>query len=268
MPKALKYVTFLNLLFILFISLSGFLGGGVGSAVYYLAFVIPVVLAFILKRGQGVEFSPPRVKISLENLGLTLPLTAPLLAAVFLISWLTSLVLSALGGESATDVSGNIFSLILTHAVLTAVLEEALFRYVPIAFIAPHSKKYAVIFSALFFAFAHCNLYQLPYAFAAGVAFAVIDIAAGSIIPSLLLHFLNNLISIFWLRGMGDSRFVIAYVIVLCALALLSLIPIVLLRSRYREKLSNIADSGGRVQLSYEPLLFFATTLFVAVISL
>lgn len=268
MQKALKYVTFLNLLFILFVSISGFIGGVAGEVVYYLAFVAPVALAYFLKKGADVAFSPPRMRISPANLGLVLPITAPLLAVIFLISWLTSLVLSAIGAENSTDLSGNIVTLILTHAVLTSILEEALFRYVPIAFIAPHSKKHAVIFSALFFAFAHCNLYQIPYAFAAGVAFAVIDIAADSIVPSLLLHFLNNLISIFWIRGAGDGTFAKAYVITLSALAAISLIPIILLRRKYSKQLSKEMWAGARVQLSYEPLLFFATTLFVAILSL
>lgn len=268
MPKALKYVTFLNLLFILFVSVSGFIGGVAGNVVYYLAFIVPVALAYLLKSRADVAFSPPRMRISPANIGLVLPLTAPLLAVIFFISWLTSLLLSAIGAENTTDLSGNIFTLILTHAVITSILEEALFRYVPIAFISPYSKKYAVIFSALFFAFAHCNLYQIPYAFAAGVAFAVIDIAADSIIPSLLLHFLNNLISIFWIRDAGDGVFAKAYVITLLGLALISLIPIVLLRGKYSRQLSKEKWAASRVQLSYEPLLFFATTLFVAILSL
>ena len=268
MPKALKYVTFLDLIFLLFISLSGFVEGVVGSIVYYLAFLVPVALAFVLKRVTGVSFSAPSMKISPQDLGLTLPLAAPLIAVIFLISWLTSLVLSAVGDGNISDVSGNIFNVIFTHAVLTAVLEETLFRYLPIAFIAPHSKKYAVLFSALFFAFAHCNLYQLPYAFVAGVVFSVIDIATDSIIPSLLLHFLNNLISIFWLRGMGNGGFTTICVIALSALAILSFLPIFILRSRYLKKISLIAGEEEKIRLSYEPMIFFATTLLVAVISL
>ena len=166
------------------------------------------------------------------------------------------------------DVSGNIFEVILTHAVLTSVFEEALFRYVPIAFLSQYSKKYAIILSALFFAFAHCNLYQLPYALAAGIAFAAIDIATNSIIPSVILHFLNNLMSIFWLRGEGERLFVICYTVVLASLALLSLIPIFLMREKYTKKISLITEEKARVQLSYEPILFFATTLFAALLSL
>lgn len=268
MPKALKYVTFLDLIFILLIAASGFIGGVLGSIVYYLAFAAPVVLALILKRGRSVGFSALSLKISSRDLALTLPLLAPTLAVIFLISWLSSLILSAFGVSNTTDVSGNLLTLILTHAVLTSILEETLFRYVPIAFISPYSKKCAVIFSALFFAFAHCNLYQIPYAFVAGVIFAAVDIATNSIVPSLLLHFLNNLISIFWLRGIGNADFVSFYVVALCALAVLSLIPILLLRQKYAQKLSRVTGGGGNIELSYEPLLFFATTLFVALLSL
>ena len=267
MQKALKYVTFLDLVFIVFIAASGMTGGVVGNVIYYLGFLVPVLLAFVIKKCNGVEFLAPGLKISRENSALVLPVTAPIIAVVFLVSWLTSLLLTALGASNDTELSGNIFVIILTHAALTSVCEEALFRYIPIAFISPYSKKYAVIFSALFFAFAHCNLYQIPYAFLAGMIFAVIDIAAGSIIPSLIIHFLNNLVSIIWLRGSGE-RFAVTYVIVLSAAAVISLISVFFLRKRYAAKLSSVFAERKKVTLSYEPILFFATTLFVACLTL
>lgn len=267
MQKALKYVTFLDLIFIMFIAASGMTGGIVGEVIYYLGFLVPVLLAFVIKSYNGVEFSAPKLKISRENLALTLPIAAPIIALVFLASWLTTLLLSALGASNEIELSGNIVVIVLTHAVLTAVCEEALFRYIPIALISPYSKKYAVIFSALFFAFAHCDLYQIPYALLAGIIFAVIDIATDSIIPSLLIHFVNNLISIIWIRGEGKT-FTVTYLVILSVTAAVSLMFVFALRKRYLKKLSSAFCDRGKVTLSYEPILFFATTLFVACLSL
>jgi membrane protease YdiL (CAAX protease family) len=176
-----------------------------------------------------MPFLPPRVKISRDDLGLALSLTAPSLALIFLASYLTSLVLSHLGEPPLADVSGNLFLVILSHAILTPLLEELLFRYVPIALLSPHSSAGAVIYSALFFAFVHASLYQLPYAFIAGVIFAVLDIATGSILPSITMHIFNNAISVLWLRYADAPSFRAVYVVILFALALSS-VPFIIFK--------------------------------------
>ncbi len=268
MKKALTYLTFTNLLFLLILALSGFIDGVSGRVVYYAAFLLPAIIALILKSRLDV---PPKflpLRLSKKGAVMLLPLIAPTLALVFFISWLTSMVLSFIGEGEVTDVSGNIIAVILTHAVLTALLEELLFRYVPLALLSPITKRGAVWISALFFSFAHCNLYQIPYAFIAGVIFAAVDLVFESIWPSVLIHFLNNLISIIWLRNLEDCKFVTAYIILLLALALVSIIMIALKNNNYKERLKGTFAGKSEHKLSYEPLLFFAATLVIAVLNL
>lgn len=265
MKRALTYVTFLDLIFIILLSFSGLASGIIGELMYYFAFLVPILIAFCLKRSTGADFCPPKLKISRENIILTLPTAPPVLATVFVISWLTSLLLSFIGEGSVPDVSGNLVKIILTNALLTAILEEALFRYIPLAFITPYTKRGAVIFSAMFFALAHCNLYQLPYAFFAGVVFAVLDIAFDSVIPSVVIHFLNNLISIFWIRGSDNMSFVIVYMAILFGTALLSFIPIIIFRGRYKDKITECFLDKRPIEISYTPILFAAMTLLIAI---
>ena len=246
MRNALKYILSLDLIFIFLLYVSGFFGTVVGRVIYYLAFFLPVLLALVIVKRLGIAFSPPRLKINGEAVLMTLPVAAPTFALIFLISWVTSLVLSFLGDGSTPDVSGNIILVIFTHAALTAVCEEALFRYIPLALLAPYSKRAAVILSSLFFALAHCNLFQIPYAFAAGIIFAAVDVAYNSIIPSLLLHFGNNLISVIWLRGATDGGFVKIYIAVLLSAAVLSLIPVFLMRKKYKTALTFAFENTGR----------------------
>ena len=268
MRKALTYLTVTDLIFILLLSLSGFFGGVLNRIVYYLAFIIPFAVTIFIKSKTSAKFSPLGIKISGKNFALVIPTVAPTLALVFLISWLTSLLLSFIGQGSITDVSGNIFAVIIFHAVLPAILEEALFRYVPIAFISPYTKRGAVFISAIFFGLIHCNLYQMPYAFFAGAVFALLDIAFDSILPSVILHFLNNLVSVFWLRGGANQIFATAYIIVIISLALLSMIAILLLYKRYKERFLPIFWDKRKYKLPYEPILLIVLTLFIAVTNL
>ncbi len=268
MKNAIKSVVILDFVFIFMLALSGFFNGAVADIVYYSAFILPIAAAVLLNKKFGVAFSPPKLKISRKSLLLTLPTVAPTLALVFLLSWLTSLLLSFVSEGSVTDVSGNIFLVILRHAVLTAILEELLFRYLPIAFLAPHSRLAAAVYSSLFFALAHCNLYQIPYALLAGFIFAVLDMASDSILPSLLIHAVNNLVSIFWIRCGENALFGRIYVAVLVSGAVISMIFICIFRGHYKEKLFGIVNRDQKLEFSYEAVLFALVTLFVAVTGL
>ena len=138
MKRALTCVTVVDLLFILLLSISAFFGGFIGNLIYYSAFVIPFCVAIYVKNKTKLEFNPPQIKIKSKELCLLIPTVAPTLALVFLISWLTSLLLSFIGEGSHVDVSGNLLIVIMIHALIPAIAEEALFRYIPIAFISPY----------------------------------------------------------------------------------------------------------------------------------
>ena len=267
MKRALLLLSVTDFVFILLLSVAGALTGALSDAVYYLSFVIPVAGVYAVKKLLGSPFMPPRVKISGEGIGLTLAVTAPTLALIFLLSYLTSLALSYFGKGASFDVSGNLVTVILTQAVLTPVLEEALFRYIPLALLSPFSKRGAILYSAAFFALAHCSLYQLPYAFFAGLVFALLDLALDSIIPSVVLHILNNVISVLWLRYSLNAAFAHTYVIVLSALAVASIPLILLLRGRLKKLLTPLFSDGGEAIPSVEALVFCAATLLIAFIN-
>lgn len=271
MKKELTIVVLFDVVFIFFLALSGFFNGILESAVYYLAFIVPIFFAIALARKMGISSHAPKIKMNTDGILLTACTAFPLFALVFFVSWLTSLVLGFFGASSnATDVSGNIISAIFTHALLTAVCEELLFRYVPITYLAPYSKRVAVLASALFFSLVHCNFFQLPYAFIAGVVFAVLDIASDSILPSFLLHFSNNIISVIWVRGEGRIEFVRIYIIILVSLAVISLIPAYLLRKRYASFVSVAFDKGclAKGELGYSPAVLILLALTIALVSI
>ncbi len=268
MKRSLSYLVLINSTFIVMLSLSSAVGEVLGEAVYYLAFLLPILIAYLIGRRLEARPTPVGLRVRRSDLPILATSAAPVLAAVFAISYLTSLLLSLFSEPSVTDVSGNIFFVIFEHALLPSVLEEILFRYIPLAFLLRYSKKGAILYSAAFFALVHCNLYQLPYAFVAGVLFALLDIALDSIIPSVILHFMNNLISVIWIRGADVTGFKETYVIILFSMAAISLVLAVLLRKRYAERLKSVLSDDGRVEISYEAVIFVAMTVTIAVLTL
>lgn len=81
---------------------------------------------------------------------------------------------------------------VLVGCVLAPAAEELLFRRELLRRLKPYGEKFAVLSSALLFALVHGNLFQLLYAFAAGVIFAYVALRTGSILQSFLLHAMFN----------------------------------------------------------------------------
>ena len=232
MKKSLLYVVLIDVLFLLILTFSSIVEGILSDLVYCIAFLLPLIVYFYISRLPDMPERSVSLISDKRSVLMTLPLVAPTVALVFSVAALSAYIFSLFGISSETDVSGNIFSVVFTRAVLPAVLEELLFRFVPLNLFDKDKRKIAVFFSAFMFALVHSNPVQMPYAFVAGVVFALIDIAAGSIYPSLIVHFVNNLLSVIWMRLGVEALPVL--IISLSAVTLLSLAVMVFMRKSYR----------------------------------
>lgn len=81
---------------------------------------------------------------------------------------------------------------IITVAVLPSLFEEVIFRGVLLDGLKPFGKWGAAFICGALFAIYHQNPAQTIYQFCCGVAFALVALRAGSILPTVLSHFLNN----------------------------------------------------------------------------
>ena len=243
MKKRVLICLFADLFFALILIFSSAFSGAVKEIVYYAAFILPFLFACFLSSSLSLDTKAPKISLSRENLKLVLPLVMPSLFLIFAVSYITTLILSPFGIENpAPDVSGNLFSMIILHALLPSVLEEMLFRYIPQKLFWGKSTLFAAVLSSLLFAVAHGNPYQIPYAFQAGIVFYFANVISDSILPSVIMHFLNNLLSVFWLRYSHIRGFAIAYTVFLSVTFLISLLPIVIRRKSYGKKLTAIKN--------------------------
>ena len=128
---------------------------------------------------------------------------------------------------------GDFTSLLIKGALIPAMFEELLFRYLPIILLAPYGKRSAVLLSASLFTLVHANLYQMPYALAAGLLFITADLLFDSILPSLMAHLLNNTVSVIWMFYINTEVRITVFAIALAFLSLLSLCLAVLFRKEY-----------------------------------
>lgn len=78
--------------------------------------------------------------------------------------------------------------------VLAPLFEELIYRGLVIKMLASHNKTAAVLVSALAFGLMHGNIPQAASAFCTGIIYAIIALKFGTILPTVIIHSLNNLV--------------------------------------------------------------------------
>jgi membrane protease YdiL (CAAX protease family) len=248
-------------LFILLLMLSGSLGGVFGEAVYYLAFLLPCALALPMLDGKSEE-NKSYLYINSEGIKTALPFFAPSVGVIVIMALLTSALIYAVSGQTnSIDVGDSLPLALINHAILPALLEELLFRYIPLRLLAPHSGKWTVLLSALFFGFAHHSLFRLPYALVAGVIFMTLDLMTDSVYPSVALHFINNTLSVLMI-------FFSSYLFypVIAILSLISLIFIIRGRKNYFGKIKELFSGGEKFRSCPELFVFLLLSIGVTLL--
>src|SRR5262249_4792921 len=82
---------------------------------------------------------------------------------------------------------------ILVYALLAAMCEEIAFRGFILTGLRQRFNAWtAILISSLLFALYHMNVFQALPAFVLGVVLAILTVRSESVLPSMLLHFLNN----------------------------------------------------------------------------
>ncbi len=85
----------------------------------------------------------------------------------------------------------------ISIAVVPAVSEEILFRGAILSTLRKYGDGIAVFTSALLFGLFHGNLLQIPFAFIVGLVLGWTVVYTNSMLPAILIHFVNNAYSVF-----------------------------------------------------------------------
>ena len=195
--------------------------------------------------------------------------SAPTIFFVMAISALMSLIASLLGAkEQSISLEGNLFYVLMLHALAPAIFEEMLFRYIPVRFMGAESPKLCVVYSSLLFALSHCNLFQIPHAIFAGLVFSSITLISGNIFPSIVIHFLNNLASVIWQRSEKNDLFVWLFFGILITLTLISIAIILLKRKKYYEEFFVIFEDKSKVKFTLPFAVYAGATLLFGIFSM
>lgn len=263
--KSIEFVAILDVVFVILLMLSGSISGIMSSIVYVIAFIAPILIGFYFTRENNNYKDFLRIKGVEQSLAFVFPV----IGAVMLLSFLTSFVIGLVSEKSnAIDLGDNLILAILSHALVTAVFEEALFRLIPMRAMRGKSFATVILYSALFFALIHHSFFSMPYAFVAGAVFMFIDLVFDSVWPSVIIHFLNNSLSVLLIFYGNSQLFLWITVGVIVVFTAISLF-IIIKSSKYekiREKIT--ALKGMKLSPTNAVWILAIPMIFLAVMEL
>ena len=103
---------------------------------------------------------------------------------------------------TTTVTYGTLLKELLLSCILPGFCEEFLHRGIMLHANKKHSNpKYCLIISSILFGLMHLNIRQFFYASILGFLMGYVSLSADSIIPSIIIHFMNNFLSNYFFYG-------------------------------------------------------------------
>lgn len=182
------------------------------------------------------------------SISLVMMMTPVVLISSILINLVSMLFQEAVGltfESGLEDLSvngvGGAFALIVSIAFIPAIIEEFCIRGVVLQPLRRYGDFFAIMMSSIIFSILHGNMVQIPYTIVAGFYFGYVCVATGSLWPSIVLHFINNLFSAIELIVLENFSEEVANTVTLVMLGVLVLVGIaggvIFFKMNYKTKL-------------------------------
>lgn len=168
--------------------------------------------------------------------------------------------------------AGGILLWIFTMSLLPAFVEEFAFRVVVLGSLRRFGDAFAIFASAMLFGLMHANAIQIPFAFILGLVFAYITVLSGSVIPAMIIHFLNNFNScIAAVAGiyLGEDGEIVFSLFILVFYIATGIIAVIMLKKKnyFRKKLykPHSVSSPGMTFAAFlsSPCVIVASSLYL-----
>lgn len=145
------------------------------------------------------EKVPLKKLVGVVIIGFAISLSANYIAQIFSVDLgIFGLETTYTSSETGSTSWFEHIAYIITVAFVPAVTEEFVFRGCIMGRLKKFGDGFALFASALLFALMHGNLSQAPFALVVGLGLGWAVIYTGSVIPSMLIHFVNNFMSVIY----------------------------------------------------------------------
>lgn len=167
---------------------------------YVVRIPVPALAVALLTRNAPSPFPVKRTPIT-DLFAMVFVGMAFAVFANIVTSWLMT-ILGSIGiptpsfPETMEPTTTSLWLNIISTALFPAFAEEIVFRSYVQGCLAPCGTTASVVVSAALFALFHGNILQVPFAFLMGLILGWLFARTGSILPSVVLHFGNNLMAV------------------------------------------------------------------------
>lgn len=240
-----------------------------------------LILVLITARIMGIKVLSS-VSISKQNIRLGL-LAYPIGLLVNTILTSITSIITKLFEEGGTNIPTADFSVdkasvsailltILYLVIVAPISEEIVFRGLILKSLSPFGRKNAIVLSALLFALMHKNIPQAVGAFAIGIIFATVDTKANSIVPSIIMHSLNNMLPCLMNinASVKSTAITIIYNFLVYAIVLSGITIIILkgrqlfsLKSEIESERSALPENKKRIEVFLNPVILIYIAILV-----
>lgn len=155
---------------------------------------------------------------------------------------------------------------VISTALIPAFVEEFGMRGVCLGSLRRYGDGFAIIVSSVLFGLIHGNFGQIFFAAIIGLAAGYATVKSGSMWPAIIIHFVNNLISVgvhYFSEWFGPTPVNIVYLFVLCFNMLLGILGIFLLSRREKETLET--EENKTVATTKDKLVWFFTSPIIII---
>lgn len=168
-----------------------------------------------------------------------------------------------------TSVVGNILFFVYI-SIMPAIFEEYYIRKAVINFSKKYGNVFAIISSAILFAVLHLNISQSLFAFIMGIILGIIAIKQESIIPTGIVHFLNNgyaALSIIFENNHIAMIVINVIYIILCIIGIILLVMYVIKnKEAIKEVFNNIKNSKKEKRVSFKYIALDYTFIIACIL--
>lgn len=157
---------------------------------------------------------------------------------------------------------------IIAFSLVPAFAEEFLFRGVVLGTLRKYGDGFAIFASALLFGLLHGNFVQIPFAFIVGLVLGYIVCYTNSLLPSIIVHFLNNFLSvatIVFFTDMSDANAEIISLSIILAIFVIGLFAFSSLAKNDKEGFLALGNNNTEMEatLSKKVGIFFTSATVI-----
>jgi len=189
-------------------------------------------------------------------------------------------IVEALGGRiSFLDAPNGVYQtvlFILAHVIIAPILEELIFRFLILERLRRYSDLFAVLSSAMLFSLLHSSFQSYLPSFISGIIFSLAAIYSGSVLLPILLHFLNNGLSVLMMllqNVISPKLCDLLYIGIACVLFILALCAFFVMQKKnpkifefkFKEKILSKGRKASLLLLSFSTLVFIVFSLSIAI---